>query len=90
MATVGIDAVVADHGVHALTDRSVSGDPVAHLLEVVGPLDPVEGREVHEDLPIHAKMEQIADVGCDQGVHLVDGQVVGPVEAGNGTRPEFG
>ena len=72
----GVDTVVPGHRVDPFADRAVGGDAVAHPLEVVGPLDLVERSEVHQDLAVHAEVEQQADVGLDERSGLLVGEFV--------------
>ncbi len=52
---MGRDSLVAGRGIDALAHLAVLFQPLAHALEIVEPLDLVEGREVHQQLAVHTK-----------------------------------
>ena len=74
---MGVDTLVPAQGVHAGSHRAMLGNAVAHSLEVVGPLDPVQGGEVHQDLPVDPEDIEQADIGFDKRVDLGVIEVVG-------------
>ena len=74
---MGVGAFVARDGIDPFANRTVLLDPVSHELEIVGPLDLMQRREVHQDLTVHTEVEQQADVGLGRALRCSSsGQVV--------------